>query len=300
MAVTNNPHVPAAAGQPTRYGEVYDRGYAHYDGPRLGRRHAMRALIGYSIKRSLGIKKSWTAKVIPIILYVGIALPVIVVIGIKAFLPSANVGGYAWFFGVGFLVEGIFVATITPEMLCGDRRENVLPLYFSRALTRLDYLLGKLAATAILTLTITLIPAFVLWLGTQLLANSPLSAMGHHLDDLGKIILAGVLLAFYLGSVGLMISSFTGRKAVAVGVIILSFLITEAIAGALTEVINHDYRKYVRLLSPTDTISNLVGQLFGTLSTDVRWLPLWSIVAWMMGVVVVCCFVMYLRYVPNE
>ena len=30
-----------AAEQPSRYGEVFDRGYRHYDGPRLGRNHAL-------------------------------------------------------------------------------------------------------------------------------------------------------------------------------------------------------------------------------------------------------------------
>src|SRR4051812_43250595 len=61
------PQAPVEGG---RYGEVFDRGYKHYDGPRLGRQHARRALVGYSVKRAMGIKKSWTAKVIPIFLYI--------------------------------------------------------------------------------------------------------------------------------------------------------------------------------------------------------------------------------------
>ncbi len=59
----------ADSGIPGRYGEIYDRGYQHYLGQRLGRQHAIWALILYSIKRAMGIKKSWTAKVIPFILY---------------------------------------------------------------------------------------------------------------------------------------------------------------------------------------------------------------------------------------
>src|SRR6188508_349886 len=62
----------------SRYGEVFDRGYKHYDGPRLGRNHARRALVGYSVKRAMGIKKSWTAKVIPIFLYIAALMPVII------------------------------------------------------------------------------------------------------------------------------------------------------------------------------------------------------------------------------
>src|SRR4051794_5392192 len=67
---------PAPVAPPSRYGEVFDRGYARYDGPRLGRRGAYGALVLYSIKRALGIKKSWTAKIIPILLYSAAFVPV--------------------------------------------------------------------------------------------------------------------------------------------------------------------------------------------------------------------------------
>ncbi len=71
-----------------RYGEVYDRGYQHYLGKRLGRRHAIWALIAYSMKRAMGIKKSWTSKVIPFILYLAAIGTVLVVIGIEAFIAA--------------------------------------------------------------------------------------------------------------------------------------------------------------------------------------------------------------------
>ena len=285
---------------PARYGEVFDRGYKHYEGRRLGRNHARWALARYSIRRALGIKKSWTAKVIPILLYVAVTFPVIIAIGIRAFAPDANVLDYPAFFAFIFTIEGIFVATIVPEMLCGDRRENVLPLYFSRAITRLDYLLAKLLAAALLTLTISLIPAAVLWLGRQLLADKPLSALGRNLDDLGRIAVAGTMIALYLGAIGLLISSFTGRKSVAVAVIVLGFVVAEAIAAALTEALeNDDLEKYLLFLSPTSTIAGLVGRLFGNdgLGIEAR---LWQILAVMAGVVVVCCAGMYWRYVPDE
>ena len=80
--------------EPARRGEVFDRGYKHYDGERLGRKHAFTALIRYSMKRALGIKKGWGSKIIPIIVYVAVMIPVIVSIGIKGFVPSANIISY--------------------------------------------------------------------------------------------------------------------------------------------------------------------------------------------------------------
>lgn len=283
-----------------RYGEIYDRGYRHYDGERLGRRHAIWALVVYSMKRALGIKKGIGAKIIPILLYVTVGIAVIVDIGVRAFLPDASVFTYPGFFAFIFVIEGIFVATIAPELLCGDRRENVLALYFSRAITRADYLVAKLGAAALLTMTICLIPAAILWLFRQLLADAPLSAIRDNVGDLGRIAVAGALIAAYLGAIGLLISSFTGRKSIAVAIIVLGFLIAEALTQALYYAIGGgDDARYVLFMSPSITTAGLVSQLFDISGPDLDF-PLWTIGAEMMGVIVLACGVMYLRYVPDE
>jgi len=294
---------PAAPSPTTgRFGEIYDRGYKHYEGPRLGRAQALWGLVRYSMKRALGIKKGVGAKIVPILLYVSVILPAIIDIGIRAFLPSATVfPNYAAFFIFIFILEGIFVATIAPEMLCGDRQENVLALYFSRAITRADYLVAKLLATAILTLTVSLIPAIILWLGRQLLEDGPLGAMRDNLGDLGRIVVAGVMIAFYLGAVGLMISSFTGRKSIAVAIIVLAFLMAEALAGALTFALEGETEldRFILFLSPSSTIGGLVGRLFDDATLGIE-VSLWLILAVMAAVILICGGVMYLRYVPDE
>jgi len=295
------PGLEPAAVPTARYGEVFDRGYQHYDGPRYGRGYAIWALVRYSMKRALGFKKGWGAKIIPILLYLGVILPVVISIGIRAFLPNVNVLDYAEYFAFIFVIEGIFVATIAPEMLCGDRRENVLALYFSRAITRADYLLAKLLATAILTLTVSCVPAVILWLGRQLLDDSPLSAMRDNVGDLGRILLTGVVIAFYLGAIGLMISSFTGRKSIAVAIIVFGFLIAEAIAGSLAVAVSgeSDYARYIDFLSPTLTVGSFVARLFeGATSDNDLSIGLTGIV--IAVVIALCCAVMYWRYVPND
>lgn len=292
-----------AAEQPARYGEIYDRGYKHYDGPRLGRRHAFWSLVRYSMKRALGIKKSWTSKVVPILLYVAVALVVLIPLGIEAFIPSADILEYWDFFGFIFLIEGIFVATIAPEMLCGDRRENVLALYFSRAITRLDYLLAKLVAAAILTLTMSMVPPAIFWLGRQFLADKPVSAIRDNADDLGRIVICGVMIAAYLGALGLMISSFTGRKSIAVAIIIVGFVISTSLAYALAAAIDGDVTRWFVLLSPVDMIETLSYRLFERPTFDDEFgqaLSLWQIVAGLVGTIAVCLGVMYWRYVPND
>jgi ABC-2 type transport system permease protein len=286
------------------FGEVYDRGYQHYTGPRLGRAHAFRALTGYSMKRALGAKKRWTAKVVPVILYVAVALLVVIPLGIQAFIDSAEVLQYWDFFSVAWLILGVFVATIAPEMLCGDRREKTLILYFSRPITRLDYLLAKLLATGLLTLTITLVPLAIFWLGRQLLDDSPVQAIRDNLGDLGRIVIVSVVVSAYLGALGLTVSAFTSRKAIAIGVIIVAFIVASSLAAVLQETVgNEDQKPWFALLSPAQTIDDFSGGVFGNIQFDpVIGEPLsaWTYGIAMAAIVLICCAIMYWRYVPED
>jgi ABC-2 type transport system permease protein len=290
---------------PARYGEVYDRGYKHYDGERLGRPQAFRALTRYSISRSLGIRKRWTAKIVPIILYAVAAGTVVVVIGVESFLGSLTgevLLAYGDFFGFIFVIEGIFVATIAPEMLCPDRRENVLTLYFSRAITRLDYVLAKLAAAAILTLTLSFVPAAILWLFRNLLADAPLGALRDNVGDLARIALAGGLISLYLAAIGLAISSFTGRKVIAVPVIIVGYLVTEGLVNTIAYALGENrIADWITFLSPATISNNLASSLFPP-QTGIDGLPFhwWAYAAGMAVTIIIACAVMIWRYVPED
>lgn len=291
---------------PARYGEVYDRGYQHYLGKRLGRRHAIWALITYSMKRAMGIKKSWTAKVIPIILYLAAITLVLVLIAIEAFIRSTGALAltYSEYFGFVFAIVGAFVATIAPEMLCGDRRENVLSLYFSRAISRLDYVLSKLAATAILTMTISVVPAVFLWIFRQLLADKPLTALKDNVDDLGRVILIGSAIALYLGCGGLVISSFTGRRSIATAIIFIGYGVLEVFIEALFNAVDSDRAKnLLAYLSPVRTLGELTEKLFGTydpLTSGHSGFDASVDVAVAFGIVLIGILIMVWRYVPED
>jgi ABC-2 type transport system permease protein len=286
---------------PSQYGEIFDRGYDHYSGPRLGQVHAIWALARYSMARSLGMRRPWTAKIIPMLLYGAVAIPVLISIGIRAFFPAFEFLAYPEFFGAVFLLVGIFVALIAPEMMSSDRHDRLLPLYFSRPIGRGSYVLAKLLATGLLTLSMSLLPAIVLWLGNGLLASEPLPALRAGLPDLGRILIAGTMIAFYLGAIGLVISSFTGRKSVAVGVIILGFVLSESLSIAILEAFQDqpDLARWSVVISPSRTIATLVGQLFGEpdLGGD---LPFNVALGVMAAVIAICCAVMFAWYRRRE
>jgi ABC-2 type transport system permease protein len=288
-----------------RFGEVYDRRFGHYDGPRLGRRHAFGALIRYSIQRALGIKKRWTAKVVPIILYTVAAGAVLIVIGIEAFTGKSPMT-YADFFIFTFALLGLFVATTAPEMICPDRRENVLTLYFARAIARFDYVLAKLAAMAILTLTISLAPQALFWLFRQLLADAPLAALKNNVDELAKIGLTGTLIAFYLGAIGLAVSSFTKRKPIAVTVIIVGWVMAEAFTGFTQEALrDRSWSDHLFLISPSRCSGSLAYSLLRGDDTSVDpefqdLLAWWWYALGMAGTIAIACAITIWRYRPKD
>lgn len=247
---------------PLQYGEVFDRGYAHYDGRRQGRLAAWWSLTTYSMKRALGLRKRWTAKVLPFCLYVAAIIPVVVLVAIAALLPKADLGGYPRYFDGIALVTWVFIAAVAPEMLCVDRREHTLPFYFSRAITRVDYVLAKLAATVLLTMTLTVIPAALLWLGWQLVADSPARAIQAHMDDLGKVALVGAMLAVTGGVAGLVVAAMTGRKAVAAATILAGELALTAIAHFSFLTLHAGWRRYFIFFSANNIFSAVTHHLF--------------------------------------
>jgi ABC-2 type transport system permease protein len=287
----------------TPYGEIFDRGYAHYDGRREGRRRAVFSLFSYSVKRAMGIRKSWTAKILPILLYVASFVPLIVMIGIAALLPEANVASYHNYFAGIYVIVGIFAATVIPEILVPDRREKTLPLYFARAITRFDYVFAKLAAAAVLTMTISVLPAIILWLGTQLTAKSPASAMRDNIGDLGRVILLGTLIALTLGTISLVISSLTDRKGVAIAVIVIGFLIVSGLVDLAISELDFDWRRYLIFGAMTHVFDAISASLFDGRSDNIvrqADLPMWMYYAWVCFVIVAGSLFVRWRYSPRN
>lgn len=289
---------------PGRYGEVFDRGYRHYDGPHRGRRGALTSLMGYSMKRAMGIRKSWTAKVLPFLLYVAISIPLAIQIGISTIVPEVEFLTYAGYLNAIFLTVGIFVGTAAPEIICVDRHERTLPLYFARAITRTDYIAAKVVAMALLTMTMTVVPSILLWLGRQLTADDAGKAMRENIGDLWRVIFAGGMIALVLSAIGLAVSSFTNRKGVAITLIIFLFVVVTAVATIGIETLGEmEWSRYLIGLHLPLLFEGLSHHLFGDVDErviDQAGFTLEAYVAYMLGVVVACLVVLMWRYRPRD
>lgn len=300
---TNQPAQMYREEGPREYGEIFDRGYAHYDGPRRGRRGAITSLIGYSVKRAMGIRKSWTAKILPILLYVSASIPLIVMLGLAAIVPQMEFASYTGYFAGIFTLLGLFVAIAAPEMVCVDRQERTLPLYFSRAINRSDYVLAKIIAMALLAMTMTTVPGVLLWLGRQLTADGVWQHMQDNADDLLKVILFGALVSLAVGAIGLAISSLTNRKGVAITLILVGFIVMTGLAqGLFTGLEEYEWAKWFLLGDLSTVVMIFSNHLFSDIGLNANQftraldLSLEACIAYLLALTVIAVLVFRVRY----
>jgi ABC-2 type transport system permease protein len=220
-------------------GAVYDRGYRPYEGPRGRRGAATFALYKASIRRALGIRRSWRQKVMPFVLLGIVTIPAIVNVGIgyvtrnELFVNDrVEIITYRDYVGVSSALL-LFVALVAPDVICPDRRQHVLPLMFSRPMTGVDYVLAKVGAIATIVFAFSFIPQVILFVGNMLVSDRALDYFTGHLEVLWKVPIAVVLLAVYYAVIGVAIAALTDRRIVAGASIIGLFLVTSITSGIL-------------------------------------------------------------------
>jgi ABC-2 type transport system permease protein len=219
-----------------RGGAVYDRGYRPYDGKRGRRGAATYALYKASMRRALGIRRSWRQKVAPFVLLGVVTIPAIVNVGIgyvtrdRFITDRIDIITYRDYVGVSSALL-LFVALVAPDVVCPDRRQHVLPLMFARLLTGVDYVAAKVAAITTILFAFSFLPQVVLFVGNMFVSDSALDYFTGHLDVLWKVPVSVALLAVYYAVIGVAIASLTDRRIVAGAAVIGLFLVTSIASG---------------------------------------------------------------------
>ena len=244
-------------------GTIYDIGYRHYDGPRLGRQGAVTAIVGAGLRAVFGMGRSGRSKALPWGLLVLALSPAVIAVAIRVLagdiLELYSYENYLW--GIGALFT-VFVAAQAPELVVNDMRHRVLPLYFSRPISRIDYVVAKLAALTIGLLALTLLPVLVLFAGRVLAAEDVLGALGDEAGALPGIIGSGLIHAIVLGSLGIAISSLAGRRAYAAGAVLGVFLVSGVVSAVFAEA-GSSLADLSPLLNPLSVLDGAREWLFG-------------------------------------
>jgi ABC-2 type transport system permease protein len=226
---------------PPLLGAVYDRGYRPYTGPRGGRREATWALWRLSVRRALGLRRSWRQKVFPWALLAITTIPAVINVGIgyairndPLEIPDFEFITYREYVGVSTALL-LFVALTAPDIVCPDRQQRVLPLLFSRPLTGSDYVAAKVGAIAFIVFGFGFLPQVVLFVGQMLVSDGALRYFTDNAEVLWQVPVAVAILAVYYAAIAVALASLTDRRIVG-GVAILGVaLITSAVAAILIE-----------------------------------------------------------------
>jgi ABC-2 type transport system permease protein len=257
------PPLIGARGGAAETGVIHDIGYRHYNGPRLGRAYVTRSLFMESWKGAYGLGRAGRTKIVPMLMF-GLACGVALIMAL-----SVTMGGggelpvpYTGFADAIELIIALFLAGQAPASVSRDLRYRVISLYFSRPLTRLDYVHAKIAALTAAIFALIAVPMLVMYAGA-LLAKLPF------LDQTRGLLegLAGAfVLSLLLAVIGLVIAAVTPRRGLGVAAIIAVLLTLGAVHGALSALASSEGQRslsqYSALLAPFRLIDGLQAWVF--------------------------------------
>jgi ABC-2 type transport system permease protein len=160
---------------------LYDVRYSRFTGERQGRLSSVLALARSSATRALGLRRTTGSKVWPFLLIGAAHLPAIAAIGVPLLFeeapPPLTLVSYSSLLAIIAPMLVAFAATTLPSLLTRERRDRVLSLYFSTAVSPKEYLAGKVLTAVGLMSLVTLSPLLLLLVGSVLTADTPLTAL---------------------------------------------------------------------------------------------------------------------------
>jgi ABC-2 type transport system permease protein len=269
---TSRPASPGPLAAPA--GSIYDLGYRHYDGKRFGRLYASWSLYVESLRSIWGFGRSMSGKAAPFILAGLYALPALVELAFSSQIAQrASTTGSApelltyadYFTSFSFLILFFCVAQ-APELVCRDQRYQVLPLYFTRAMGRMDYALARLASLATALFIVLLVPTVALFVGDILMKPDTFGAIGDEVPKVLPALPANALIAVGMSAISLALSSFSPRRAYSAIGIVAYTLLAEAIPAVIYSIgktADWSWADKLTLLTPLTSLMGATNWFFG-------------------------------------
>jgi len=248
---------------------IYDLGYKGYEGPRLGWRYSLLALYVYSLRAVFGIGRHVSSKVFPMGFALIAMVPALLQLGIAAVVPAeVSVIRPENYFNFVQVVVALFCAAVAPELMGRDQRTRTLALYFSRALSRTDYVSAKAGAMFTALLVVVWAPQVILLLGNAVATEDTLDYIVANLDLVPAIFAAGITVALFLGSISLAIACQTARRSFSTAAVVGTLVVLSTVGGILVNATSGDIQTYAVLLSPLNVATGSVDWFFGAAAPE--------------------------------
>ena len=220
-----------------------------------------------------GLGRGGRAKIVPFSLAVLALLPAVLAVGIAALaaqVPGDDIGDlspvrFATYHGLVVILVMLFAAAQGPELFGRDQRYGVLPLYFSRVLTRIDYAMAKTGGLWLALLLLMVVPQVLLLGGQIFVAPDPVQGVRDEIGVVPQFMLQAVLTAGLLGSLTALVASYTPRRAYATAIIIAIAIIPPIVVGLVGNLVNQDSARLLVLFSPGDILDGTNAWIYGTI-----------------------------------
>jgi ABC-2 type transport system permease protein len=200
----------------------------------------------------------------PFLLLAVLSVPAIVMGIVTGYfgLPNLPLGYTEYVFALQVAVV-IFVGSQAPAAMSRDLRFRVAPLYFSRPITRAQYVQAKYAGLATALFVLMAVPLTLLFVGA-LLAELPLE---DQVRDYLRALIGAVVLALVLAGIGLVIAALTPRRGLGVAAVVGVLLVSAGIQGivrSIAEEFGSDTMAgYAGLLNPFTLVDGVVSGPLG-------------------------------------
>ncbi len=247
----------------TADGSIFDLGYARYQGVRLGRPAALRALFVYSVRAAFGLGRGFGSKIGPMGLTLVVSVPALIQIAVSALLRGeAEVIRAEDYYSYVRTILAVFVAVVAPDLLMRDVRTKAIVLYLARPLERVDYALVKVGTLVTCLLFLTIGPQLLLFIGNALASPSIGRFVRDEWDQLFPIIVSALVTALVLGTVGAAVAVQTTRRVFAAVGILAFFLLAATFAVVIAETVDAEGADYALLASPFHLMSGATTWVF--------------------------------------
>ncbi|MEB8340008.1 ABC transporter permease [Streptomyces endophyticus] len=197
--------------------QIHNIGYRHYDGPRLGRAYSRRSLFSQSLRGAYGLGRSAKSKVLPMLLFIVMCVPALIMVAVAVATKANDLPvDYTRYAVILQAVIGLYVASAAPNAVSLDLRFKSIPLYFSRPIERVDYVVAKFAAMTSALFILTAAPLIVLYVGS-LLAKLDFT---EQTKGFAQGLVSVALLSLLFAGIGLVVSAVTPRRGFGIAAVI--------------------------------------------------------------------------------
>ncbi|MBC9714144.1 ABC transporter permease subunit [Streptomyces sp. TRM66268-LWL] len=248
--------------------QIHNIGYRKYDGQRLGRAYARRSLYSQSLRGAYGLGRSAKSKVTPMILFAVMCVPAAIMVAVAVATNATKLPvEYTRYAIVTQAIIGLYLAAQAPQSVSRDLRFKTVPLYFSRPIERVDYVVAKFAAMATALLILTGVPLIIMYAGS-LLAKMDFS---DQTKGFAQGLVSVLLLSLLFAGIGLVMAALTPRRGFGVAAVIAVLTISYGAVSTVQAIADAqgswDAVEWLGLFSPITLIDGVQTAFLGASSS---------------------------------